>query len=106
MALDVCRPETGARRRAVLTTSWSRPSQPRRRRRAGPRARPSGSAGGRGDKRYGVALAGKNDCAAGAGASCAGASTVDYDPDRWKYVAKGTCESMMTPKGHGVLTAM
>ncbi|MGD0761816.1 MAG: DUF2282 domain-containing protein [Roseiarcus sp.] len=43
---------------------------------------------------------------AGAGASCAGTSTVDYDAHRWKYVAKGTCESMITPKGHGMLTAM
>ena len=58
------------------------------------------------DKCYGVALAGKNDCAAGAGTSCAGTSTVDYDPHHWKYVAKGTCESMTTPKGHGSLTQM
>ena len=56
------------------------------------------------DKCYGVALAGKNDCAAGAGTSCAGTSTVDYDPHHWKYVAKGTCEGMMTPKGHGMLS--
>ena len=58
------------------------------------------------DKCYGVALAGKNDCAAGAGTSCAGTSTVDYDPVHWKYVAKGSCEGMKTPKGHGMLTAM
>ncbi len=58
------------------------------------------------DKCYGIALAGKNDCAAGAGTSCAGTSTVDYDAHHWKYVAKGTCESMMTPKGHGMLTPM
>jgi len=58
------------------------------------------------DKCYGVALAGKNDCAAGAGTSCAGTSTVDYDPHHWKYVAKGTCESIKTPSGHGMLTEM
>jgi uncharacterized membrane protein len=58
------------------------------------------------DKCYGVSLAGKNDCAAGAGTSCAGTSEVDYNPHAWKYVAKGTCESMMTPKGHGSLTQM
>ena len=58
------------------------------------------------DKCYGIALAGKNDCAAGAGTTCAGTSTVDYDPHVWKYVAKGTCESMTTPKGHGSLTQM
>jgi uncharacterized membrane protein len=58
------------------------------------------------DKCYGVSLAGKNDCAAGAGTSCAGTSAVDYDAHAWKYVAKGTCDSMMTPKGHGSLTQM
>jgi uncharacterized membrane protein len=58
------------------------------------------------DKCYGVALSGKNDCAAGAGTSCAGTSTIDYDAHAWKYVAKGTCEGMMTPKGHGSLTQM
>ena len=51
------------------------------------------------DKCYGVSLAGNNDCAAGAGTSCAGTSTVDYDPHAWKYVAKGTCDGMMTPEG-------
>jgi uncharacterized membrane protein len=58
------------------------------------------------DKCYGIALAGKNDCAAGAGTTCAGTSTVDYDPHHWKYVAKGTCESIKTPAGHGTLTQM
>ena len=58
------------------------------------------------DKCYGIAMAGKNDCAAGAGTSCAGTSTIDYDPGHWKYVAKGACEGMTTPKGHGSLTAM
>jgi uncharacterized membrane protein len=58
------------------------------------------------DKCYGVSLAGKNDCAAGAGTSCAGTSSVDYDPHAWKYVAKGSCDAMMTPKGHGSLTQM
>ncbi|MGC2785049.1 MAG: DUF2282 domain-containing protein [Roseiarcus sp.] len=58
------------------------------------------------DKCYGIALAGKNDCAAGAGTSCAGTSTVNYDPAHWKYVKKGTCEEIKTPSGHGSLTAM
>ena len=56
------------------------------------------------DKCYGISMAGGNDCAAGAGTTCAGTSAVDYDPHAWKYVKKGTCESMMTPKGHGSLT--
>ncbi len=58
------------------------------------------------DKCYGVALAGKNDCAAGAGTTCAGTSTIDYNPKAWKYVAKGTCEGMKTPAGHGTLSEM
>jgi uncharacterized membrane protein len=56
------------------------------------------------DKCYGVSLAGKNDCAAGPGTTCAGTSKVDYQGNAWKYVAKGTCTSMKTPKGPGSLT--
>jgi uncharacterized membrane protein len=54
---------------------------------------------------YGVSLAGKNDCAAGPGTSCAGTSKVDYQANAWKYVPKGTCVSMKTPKGMGSLKA-
>ena len=43
------------------------------------------------DKCYGISLAGKNDCKAGAGTSCAGTSRVNYQGDAWKYVTKGTC---------------
>ncbi|MGZ5132773.1 MAG: BufA1 family periplasmic bufferin-type metallophore [Caldimonas sp.] len=57
------------------------------------------------EKCYGVSLAGKNDCAAGAGTTCAGTSKVDYQGSSWKYVAKGTCTSIKTPKGNGSLTA-
>jgi len=56
------------------------------------------------EKCYGVALAGKNDCAAGAGTTCAGTSKVNYQGNAWKYVPKGTCVSMTTPKGKGSLT--
>jgi uncharacterized membrane protein len=56
------------------------------------------------EKCYGVSLAGKNDCKAGAGTSCAGTSKVDYQGDAWKYVPKGTCTSMKTPTGMGSLT--
>lgn len=45
------------------------------------------------EKCYGIAVAGKNDCAA-AGHSCAGQSKVDKDPMDWKYVAKGSCTEM------------
>ena len=56
------------------------------------------------EKCYGVALAGKNDCAAGAGTTCAGTSKVDYQGNAWKTVPKGTCVTMKTPKGNGSLT--
>jgi uncharacterized membrane protein len=56
------------------------------------------------EKCYGVSLAGKNDCAAGPGTSCAGTSKVDYQGDAWKHVPKGTCTSVKTPKGMGSLT--
>ena len=55
------------------------------------------------DKCYGVSLAGKNDCAAGAGTTCAGTSKRNYQGNAWKYVAKGTCASIKTPKGNGSL---
>ncbi len=56
------------------------------------------------EKCYGVSLAGKNDCKAGAGTSCAGSSKVDYQGDAWKLVKAGTCTSIKTPKGFGSLT--
>ena len=56
------------------------------------------------EKCYGVSLAGKNDCAAGPGTSCAGTSKVDYQGNAWKLVAKGTCTSIETPKGKGSLS--
>ncbi|MXO61287.1 DUF2282 domain-containing protein [Altererythrobacter salegens] len=56
------------------------------------------------DKCYGISIAGKNDCAAGAGTSCAGTSHRDYQGNAWKYVAKGTCAKIKTPKGYGSLT--
>jgi uncharacterized membrane protein len=56
------------------------------------------------DKCYGISLAGKNDCKAGAGTSCAGTSRTAYQGDAWKYVPKGTCVAIKTPKGNGSLT--
>ncbi len=44
------------------------------------------------EKCYGVAMKGKNDCAAGPGTTCAGTSTRDDQGNAWKLVAKGTCE--------------
>ena len=58
------------------------------------------------EKCYGVALKGKNDCAAGAGTTCAGTSKVDHQGNAWSYVAKGSCEKTMSktsPTGNGQL---
>jgi uncharacterized membrane protein len=50
------------------------------------------------EKCYGIAAAGKNDCANLAGThSCAGQSKADKDLGEWKYVAKGECATL---KGH------
>ena len=49
---------------------------------------------GKNEKCYGVSLAGKNDCAAGPGTSCAGTSKVDYQGNAWKYVPAGSCVKM------------
>ena len=55
------------------------------------------------EKCYGVSMAGKNDCAAGPGTTCAGTSKVDYQGNTWKNVAAGTCTGIKTPKGSGSL---
>ncbi|MCU7843080.1 MAG: DUF2282 domain-containing protein [Candidatus Thiodiazotropha sp. (ex Monitilora ramsayi)] len=47
------------------------------------------------EKCYGVAKAGKNDCAAGPGTSCAGTSTTDAQGNAWMLVLKGTCEKIV-----------
>jgi uncharacterized membrane protein len=57
------------------------------------------------EKCYGVSLAGKNDCKAGAGTSCAGTSKIAYQGDAWKLVPAGTCTTIKTPKGLGSLSA-
>lgn len=56
------------------------------------------------EKCFGVALKGKNDCAAGAGTTCAGTSKVDHQGNAWAYVPKGTCAKSMSttsPTGYG-----
>jgi uncharacterized membrane protein len=60
------------------------------------------------EKCYGVAMKGKNDCAAGAGTTCAGTSKTDHQANAWSYVPKGTCEktaSKSSPNGYGMLAA-
>lgn len=49
------------------------------------------------EKCYGVSLAGENDCKAGAGTTCAGSSTVDYQGNAWTLVDAGTCTEIELP---------
>ena len=56
------------------------------------------------EKCYGVALKGQNDCAAGAGTTCAATSKADYQGNAWKLVDKGACVTTQTPFGVGSLT--
>ena len=51
------------------------------------------------DKCFGVALAGKNDCAAGPGTTCAGTSTTDHQGNAWSLVPVGTCTTIERPDG-------
>jgi len=61
------------------------------------------SAQGAKEKCYGVSLKGQNDCAAGAGTTCAGTSKTDYQGNAWTLVAKGACTTTTTPFGPGSL---
>ncbi|MDR7092804.1 BufA1 family periplasmic bufferin-type metallophore [Hydrogenophaga laconesensis] len=61
------------------------------------------AAAGAKERCYGVSMAGKNDCAAGPGTTCAGTSKMDYQGNAWKYVPAGTCVSIKTPTGMGSL---
>jgi len=51
---------------------------------------------------YGVAKAGKNDCASAGNNSCGGTSKRDRDPKAWIYVPEGYCDRIVggstTPK--------
>lgn len=53
---------------------------------------------------FGVARRGHNDCYAGAGTSCAGTSTRDYQGNAFRLVPTGTCTAISTPNGPGSLT--
>jgi uncharacterized membrane protein len=51
---------------------------------------------------YGIARAGKNDCASTGNNACGGTSKIDRDPKAWIYVPEGYCERIVggskTPK--------
>jgi uncharacterized membrane protein len=55
---------------------------------------------------FGVALKGKNDCAAGPGTTCSGTAKKDHQGNAWLLVPKGSCEklaSRTSPTGFGQL---
>jgi len=58
---------------------------------------------GRGEKCWGIALAGQNDCKAGPGTSCQGSSTQDFQGNAFTMTPKGVCNSIVTPDGPGSL---
>jgi uncharacterized membrane protein len=47
------------------------------------------------EKCYGIAKAGKNDCASTGNNSCGGTSRIDADPRAWIYVPEGYCERVV-----------
>ena len=47
------------------------------------------------EKCYGIAKAGKNDCASAGNNSCGGTSKVNGDPRAWIYVPAGYCERIV-----------
>lgn len=47
------------------------------------------------EKCYGIAKAGKNDCASTGNNSCGGSSRLDRDPKAWIYVPAGYCERIV-----------
>ena len=47
------------------------------------------------EKCYGIAKAGKNDCASTGNNSCGGTSKVNADPKAWIYVPEGYCERIV-----------
>jgi uncharacterized membrane protein len=47
------------------------------------------------EKCYGIAKAGKNDCASTGSNSCAGTSKADADPRAWIYTPAGYCERIV-----------
>jgi uncharacterized membrane protein len=47
------------------------------------------------EKCYGIAKAGKNDCASTGNNSCGGSSKLNSDPKAWVYVPAGYCDRIV-----------
>jgi uncharacterized membrane protein len=59
------------------------------------RAQPAPAPSFKAEKCYGIAKAGKNDCAATGNNSCAGTSKVNSDKKAWIYVPAGYCDRIV-----------
>jgi len=58
-------------------------------------AQPAPAPSFKSEKCYGIAKAGKNDCAATGNNSCAGTSKVNGDKKAWIYVPAGYCDRIV-----------
>ena len=76
---------------SVLATAVAAPAVISAQQAGKPGAKPSFKA----EKCYGVAKAGKNDCASTGNNSCAGTSKVNADPRAWIYVPAGYCDRIV-----------
>jgi uncharacterized membrane protein len=67
-----------------------------------PAQKPAPSPTFKAEKCYGIAKAGKNDCASTGANSCGGTSKLNGDPKAWIYVPEGYCDRIVgaskTPK--------
>jgi uncharacterized membrane protein len=58
-------------------------------------AQPASEPAFKAEKCYGIAKAGKNDCASTGNNSCAGTAKADRDPRAWIFVPAGYCERIV-----------
>lgn len=61
---------------------------------------------GRGEKCYGISLAGQNDCKAGPGTSCQGTASNHFQGNAFTMTPKGVCNSIVTPDGPASLSEL
>jgi uncharacterized membrane protein len=61
---------------------------------------------GRGEKCYGISLAGQNDCKAGPGTSCQGTASNNFQGNAFTLTPKGVCNNIVTPDGPASLSEL
>lgn len=57
--------------------------------------KPASAPSWKAEKCYGIAKAGKNDCASTGNNSCGGTSKVNGDPKAWIFVPEGYCDRIV-----------